>query len=87
MGTEGKYGTITTERGDIPDGEPVFLLRAQDSQAVRTIEAYLRFCSQVNSPPAHLEALDQVIGTFVAWQSAHPGRVKVPGTGRGTGRE
>ena len=40
MAIEGKYGKITTERGTIPDDEPVFLLRAQDKLASPTVRMY-----------------------------------------------
>jgi hypothetical protein len=86
MAQEGKYGKITTERGSIPDDEPVFLLRAQDRLSVQAIEAYMRLCQVNGCPSPHLEALDEVFLAFVNWQGQHPRRVKIPGTGAGTGR-
>lgn len=41
-GLDQKYGKVTVEHGTITPGEPVFLLRAQDSLAVETIYEYGR---------------------------------------------
>lgn len=40
MAIEGKYGRVTTERKQIPEDEPVFLLRAQDKLASSTVRMY-----------------------------------------------
>ena len=40
MGTDLKYGKVTTEHGNIPDDEPVFVLRAQDVVAIPTLQDY-----------------------------------------------
>lgn len=40
MAREQKYGEVTTEKGNIPADEPVFLLRAQDKLAVAAIHGY-----------------------------------------------
>ena len=82
MAIAGKYGRITTECGDIPEDEPVFLLRARDRQAIYAIAAYSRHCSQRNSPLAHLNDLARVIGVFADWQEANPERMRVPGVHR-----
>jgi hypothetical protein len=37
---DSKYGKITTERGDIPEGEPLFVLRGQDVLAPAVVRYY-----------------------------------------------
>ena len=41
MGYDLKYGRVTTEYGEIPDDEPVFLFRAQDKLAYPILISYL----------------------------------------------
>ena len=82
MAAEGKYGRITTERGDIPDDEPVFLIRAQDRVAVALLDRYAMLAEAAGSPPRHLTGTREAIERFVAWQSEHPDRVKTPGVPR-----
>lgn len=62
----------------LPDGEPVFVLRAQDvlapSAVARWIEDAVRFgasTSKLESAGRHLEAM-------TTWQNAHGDRVKTP---------
>lgn len=78
MGYEKKYGSITTERGDIPDDEPVFVLRAQDAAMVATLDAYLSMCSGLGSPQRHLNGIQEARETVRVWQQEHPDRVKTP---------
>lgn len=40
MAKERKYGKVTTERGKIPEDEPVFLFRAQDEYASAVLRFY-----------------------------------------------
>lgn len=40
MPIDAKYGKVTTERGDIPEDEQVFVLRAQDLLAAGTVRFY-----------------------------------------------
>lgn len=42
MGTDSKYGRVTAEKKEIPEGEPVFLLRAQDRLAAQAVRHYAR---------------------------------------------
>ena len=46
MGTDLKYGRITTEHGDIHEDEPVFLLRARDVLAIETLTHYNEQCDR-----------------------------------------
>ncbi len=78
MGYEKKYGQVSTEHGDIPDDEPVFVLRAQDQAMVATLDAYLSMCSGLGSPQRHLNGIQEAREKVRAWQEEHPDRVKVP---------
>ena len=40
MGIDAKYGQIETKKGEIPDDEPVFLIRAQDALAGAIVRYY-----------------------------------------------
>lgn len=40
MAIEGKYGIVHTERGNIEEGEPVFILRGKDALAPEAIRFY-----------------------------------------------
>jgi hypothetical protein len=41
MGLDGKYGKVTLEnKPDVPDAEPLFVLRAQDKVAPGTVKFY-----------------------------------------------
>lgn len=82
MGTEAKYGKITTERGTIPDGEPVFLLRAQDALMCPTLSAYHSACEKAGAPQQHLEGIERAYTQAADWQESHPELVKTPGTPR-----
>lgn len=80
MGHDGKYGRVTTERKDIPDGEPVIVLRAQDALAVEAIDYYRRRCDEEGAGDQHLMAIDRTAMAFEAWQREHPDQVKLPDT-------
>jgi hypothetical protein len=80
MPSENKYGQITTERGNIPPDEPVFLLRAQDPFAVPAIQAYYDRCFDANCDPAHLDGIIAAQDAVARWQGENPDRVKpLPG--------
>ena len=52
MGTCTKYGEITTEKGNIPKTEPVFLIRAQDALSGPIVRDYaILYLSVTNDRP------------------------------------
>lgn len=71
MGHDLKYGRISTEKGDIPDDEPVYLLRAQDSAAVAAILAHKLDAQEKGSPLAFLVGVDEAVRSFESWQRGH----------------
>lgn len=75
---ENKYGKITTEKGDIPEDEPVFLLRAQDVLAQEAIYYYYTLCVASGADPDHCEAVLAARSAFTSWE----GTTKLPGKAR-----
>lgn len=79
MGIDSKYGKITTERGSIPESEPVLLFRSKDALLPQVITAYRALCVTAGSPPEHLERIDATLDTVLTWQAANP--TQTPGSG------
>lgn len=68
MAIEQKYGQVTTEFGDIPPNEPVFLLRAQDSLAPVALAAYQAACAATPGVTAlHTREIDGSVEAFQEW--------------------
>jgi hypothetical protein len=82
MGTDIKYGQVTTEHGDIPADEPVIVFRARDSLTAPLISYYHKLCETAGSPPRHLEIIEQNYTRFADWQEANPGKVRTPDSER-----
>lgn len=78
MGFDAKYGKVTTEHGDIPDDEPVFVLRARDMATVSTLQTYETICAALGSPQRHLDGIVAARRGIHAWQQEHQDRMKVP---------
>lgn len=83
MGTEGKYGKITTERGSIPDDEPVFLFRAQDRLLPAVLSYYRDLCVAEGSPDEHADGIQLAQAQVAAWQAMHADRVHLPDSASG----
>ncbi len=60
----------------IPDDEPVFILRARDIHAAELIVLYSREVAD----PKHQEAVRMRAAQFNNWASLHPTRMKAPNT-------
>lgn len=58
------------------DGEPVFLIRAQDKVAIEAVNAYLSFAFDVKAN--NLGRVRDLRDRIRDWQEANPKRVKVP---------
>lgn len=71
MASENKYGHITTERGHIPDDEPVFLLRAKDMAADAALRAYMDECVALSCSPQHIEGIIAAIERFEKFRAEH----------------
>lgn len=85
---DSKYGRLVAERKDIPDDEPLFLLRGQDALAPGAVENYaemvratLRTVMDGNTAQRVQDFADDcnnVAAAMRMWQAAHPDRVKFP---------
>lgn len=75
MGRDGKYGMVTTEHGDIPDGEPVIVFRARDALTPALLDSYYALCKAAGSPQRHLDLIEATRLTFVGWQEKNGSRV------------
>jgi len=78
MGYDGKYGRVTTERKEIPDDEPVIVIRAQDALACPLVSAYFELCVRRGAGEEHRRAVEQAYTRFADWQEAHAGQVRLP---------
>lgn len=69
---------------EIPAGEPIFIIRAQDRLSVSIIEEYRRHYTQMmlidhQIPEGRFTAnLDETISEFIDWQQRNSGYVKFP---------
>jgi hypothetical protein len=70
MALSGKYGKLGIPK--IADGEPVFILRAQDRLAEKAIGMYQLLAESHGAPLA--AELDRVVEAFRKW----PGAKKMP---------
>lgn len=70
MALSGKYGKLNIP--GIADGEPVFILRAQDRLAGKAVRMYQLLAESHGSPLA--AELDKVVDSFRKW----PGSRKMP---------
>lgn len=71
MGIDGKYGRVTTERGNIGDDEPVIVFRAQDRLLPKLLKVYKIMCELAGSPQRHLDLIHESAMTIKAWQVDH----------------
>lgn len=67
---------------EIPDDEPVFVMRAKDALAPETLSRYLMLTARAARvvDPGHNEAVKGRLMDFLAFQATHPDRVKHPDT-------
>ena len=75
MAIEGKYGKVDVP--GIPDDEPIFILRAQDSLADKAMWSYMFLCTAAGSPDHHIQGIDAAIQTFYSWRD-RGGQFKMP---------
>jgi hypothetical protein len=68
MGFSPKYGKVTTEKGDIPADEPVFLVRAQDMLALELLRYYRLLCLDARTTFAHLDGIVTLSEMFRKWR-------------------
>jgi hypothetical protein len=75
MAVDAKYGKVVTERGDIGEDEPVFILRAQDAYTATTIGQYLFMCvMNPDTPRRHLTMVMDALNDIRKWQHENGSR-------------
>ena len=58
----------------IPEGEPVFIIRGQDANAVDTLREYAGYCEN----PELAGTVKMIQHQFAVWQEKNPDKVKEP---------
>lgn len=72
----GKYGAITTEKKQFHPGEPLFLIRATDPDAVGIVMECAARYQLRGSPPEQVSATLAAAERVEKWQAANPDLVK-----------
>ena len=60
---------------EIPQDEPLFILRASDLHALSTVQFYANECGD----PTQRQICQQIALRFATWRNAHPEAMKEPG--------
>lgn len=68
----------TSNNEPIPEGEPVFILRARDRFSAQSIAFYIELCQANGVPHDRLQQLEVVKEKFLRWSN-----VKTPGSTHG----
>ena len=81
---DGKFSTdgvriFNTVSGlEVPDDEPLFLLRGRDHNALAAIRAYEAVCAQ-ECNDLHMAGIQQVRDKFTKFADENPDKMKQPG--------
>ena len=73
-----KTKLIKSDGTPVPEDEPFFVLRGQDSLAVKAIHRYLMLCKEHGCSDEHLETIAHNSMVIQHWQSQNPDLVKLP---------
>lgn len=68
----------TTE--EIPEDEPLFLLRARDPLAAQAIRMYAVACRAASCTPGQVASCETIAKQFDEWLASHPEKSKMPGS-------
>jgi hypothetical protein len=63
---------------DIPEDEPIFILRAQDKAALPTLIDYEDEADHKGASDEFYNSLEPIYEDFRKWQADNPDKVKVP---------
>lgn len=75
-GIDSKYGRVTVEKKGFIEGEPVFILRAQDRQSVAATRHYAVSCELAGCSDEFVEHLVDEANRFDKWQERRAPFVK-----------
>lgn len=73
-----KYGRITAENKEIPEDEPLFIVRGKDRLAPALIEKYANLAEDYGASEEFVNEIWSLYWEMKDWQHAHPDRIKVP---------
>jgi hypothetical protein len=73
---------LVGQSGPVPEDEPLFILRAQDVNAIRVLEYYQDIAEGSGALTDHLVSIDRRITEFHGFSLSHPERMKIPDTDR-----
>lgn len=78
-GVSKKFGKVTVTKGNLHEDEPIFILRASDTAAIRAIARYRNDIESADGlAPTYVAGIDEVIADFSQWAVANPDLVKLP---------
>lgn len=63
---------------DIPEDEPIFIIRAQDVVAIPTLMDYSLSAESANVSVAFIGEMHKVVAEFEDWKKRHGDKMKVP---------
>jgi hypothetical protein len=76
---EGKI--VKTSTGEeIPEDEPVFILRARDRLAIRLLRHYRTLCELDGCTEYHLNGIKRTIKVFFDFSQEHKEKLRQPGS-------
>lgn len=76
MATDQKFGNVDIP--GIPEGEPIFIIRAKDKASVDAIRDYASYAADAGASEEFLNAVDGRVEEFRKWQEENPDLVSVP---------
>lgn len=74
------FNTVSGE--EIPEDEPLFLLRGRDELARQTLVEYFKAAIDAGCNELHLEGTRRALAKFNSFALNHPERMKQPGVTR-----
>lgn len=61
---------------DWRDDEPIFIVRAQDSESVKLLDEYIKLQTREGNDPSFMDHLRRIRNAFEDWQIRYPDCVK-----------
>lgn len=68
---------------EIPEDEPVFLLRGRDRLALLTLLKYKGLCAGDGCTDYQMDGIEEALNSFTQFAIKYPERMKQPGVTRG----
>ena len=68
---------------EVPEDEPLFLLRARDQFSLEVLKSYLKICKAHKCTSYHIKGIIRTMDEFGKFKREHPERIKQPGITEG----